>query len=224
MENRQLRLKPGPGLSDYGRRRIFVCCCAGSWHGATRARTTGQRTGRRAESGSFPTHWSRADADPKRAGADGSCPGNRRRCNPGFSGRFGQSQSVVGTVSISASEVTSAFVLPGIVTRLRQAHPGVTIEVIATNSLSDLLCREAGIAIRSVQPTDPDLIARKLKSGTAELVAAKSYLDRIGYPNCSAALSKAEFAGFDDTEPPPTKVEGFSVLERLRRNAKLSSD
>jgi len=26
------------------------------------------------------------------------------------------------------------------------------------------------------------------------------------------------------TEPPPTKVEGFSVFERLRRNAKLFSD
>lgn len=105
--------------------------------------------------------------------------------------------------------MTSAFVLPVIVTRLRQAHPGVTIEVIATNSLSDLLCREAGIAIRSVQPTDPDLIARKLKSGTAELVAAKSYLDRIGYPNCSAALSKAEFAGFDDNAP---FLDGLNAL------------
>ena len=113
----------------------------------------------------------------------------------------GQSQSVAGTVSISASEVTSAFVLPGIVTRLRQAHPGITIEVIATNSLSDLRRREADIAIRSVQPTDPDLIARKLKSGTAELFASKSYLDRIGHPSCSAELSKAEFVGFDDNAP-----------------------
>ena len=85
----------------------------------------------------------------------------------------GQSQSVAGTVSISASEVTAAFVLPGIVTRLRQAHPGITIEVIATNSLSDLRRREADIAVRSVQPTDPDLIARKLKSGTAELFCSK---------------------------------------------------
>ncbi len=121
----------------------------------------------------------------------------------------GQSQSVAGTVSISASEVTSAFVLPGIVTRLRQAHPGITIEVIATNSLSDLRRREADIAIRSVQPTDPDLIARKLKSGTAELFAAKSYLDRIGHPSCSAELTKAEFVGFDDNAP---FLDGLNAL------------
>jgi DNA-binding transcriptional LysR family regulator len=121
----------------------------------------------------------------------------------------GQSQSVAGTVSISASEVTSAFVLPGIVTRLRRAHPGITIEVIATNSLSDLRRREADIAIRSVQPTDPDLIARKLKSGTAELFAAKSYLGWIGHPSCSAELSKAEFVGFDDNAP---FLDGLNAL------------
>ncbi|MEP2030671.1 MAG: LysR family transcriptional regulator [Paracoccaceae bacterium] len=113
----------------------------------------------------------------------------------------GQSQSVIGTVSISASEVTSAFVLPGIVTRLRQTHPGITIEVVATNSLSDLRRREADIAVRSMRPTDPDLVARKLKSGKAELFAAQSYLDRIGQPRCSADLTEAEFVGFDDNGP-----------------------
>jgi len=38
-------------------------------------------------------------------------------------------------------------------------------------------------------------------------------------------LPREEFACFGDgSEPPPTKVEGFSGLERLRRTVEIFSD
>ncbi|MBY8977764.1 LysR family transcriptional regulator [Rhodobacteraceae bacterium NNCM2] len=112
----------------------------------------------------------------------------------------GQSQTIEGTVRITATEVASAFVLPSMVADLRRAEPGIAVEIVATNSLRDLRRREADIAIRSVRPTDPDLIARKLKDDTARLYAAESYLARIGNPQTSEGLSRAEFIGFEEND------------------------
>ena len=113
----------------------------------------------------------------------------------------GQSQSVEGSVCITASEVTSAFVLPPIVERLRRAEPGIMVEIVASNALRDLRRREADIAIRSVRPTDPDLVARRLRDDTAHLYASESYLARAGELANAEALSRAEFIGFENNEP-----------------------
>ena len=113
----------------------------------------------------------------------------------------GQSQSVEGSVCITASEVTSAFVLPPIVERLRRAESGIMVEIVASNALRDLRRREADIAIRSVRPTDPDLVARRLRDDTAHLYASESYLARAGELANAEALSRAEFIGFENNEP-----------------------
>ncbi|QMU57457.1 MAG: LysR family transcriptional regulator [Boseongicola sp.] len=74
----------------------------------------------------------------------------------------GQSQSVEGVVKITATEMFAAQLMPDLVAELRTTHPGIILEVIATNSLSDLRRREADIAVRNADPTDPDLIARRM--------------------------------------------------------------
>ena len=112
----------------------------------------------------------------------------------------GQSQSVAGSVCLSASEIYATFRLPPIVARLRRLEPKLTIEIIASNALSDLRRREADIAIRNVRPSDPALIARKLGDDGAALYATEDYLARIGTPKTPADLSGAEFIGFDDLD------------------------
>lgn len=112
----------------------------------------------------------------------------------------GQSHSVEGTVTITASEVTSAYVLPPILAELRQAHPGIRVDVVASNTLRDLRRREADIAIRHVAPDDPDLIARKLRPGVARLYAAPAYLDRAGPFDTAEQLAQADFVGFEENE------------------------
>ncbi|EDP66713.1 transcriptional regulator, LysR family protein [alpha proteobacterium BAL199] len=113
----------------------------------------------------------------------------------------GQSQAIEGTVRITATEVTSAFILPAIVTKLRSAQPAIEVEILATNAVRDLRRREADIAIRAVRPTDPDLIARKLMIDTAELYASEAYLRRVGELSSPEKLSCAEFVGFNENEP-----------------------
>lgn len=111
----------------------------------------------------------------------------------------GQSQSITGTVCIAASDVHAALLLPPILAKLRMAHPGIAIELVASSKASDLRRREADIAIRNFQPTEPDLIARKLRDMPARLYATPGYLERIGNPRRPGDLGKAEFVNIDRT-------------------------
>ncbi len=112
----------------------------------------------------------------------------------------GRSQTIEGSICITASEVHAAFLLPPIVAKLRQVAPGIDIEIIASNTASDLGRREADIAIRSFRPTQPELIARKIKEVPARLYASIDYLQRIGLPTCPEDLKHADFIDFDDTD------------------------
>ncbi len=112
----------------------------------------------------------------------------------------GQSQSIEGTVSITATEVTSAFLLPPILTKLRTHEPGITVEVVASNSIRDLRRREADIAIRSARPTDPDLIAIRLDDVVVRFYASVGYLEQVGALDGPTDMAKASFIGFQDND------------------------
>jgi len=111
----------------------------------------------------------------------------------------GRAQALVGQVRISAGEIVAGYLLPPIVERIRAEYPEIEVHVVASNRLSDLLRREADIAIRHVRPQQPDLVARKVRDSTAHLYAAKRYLDRHGRPR-GRDLSQLEFVGADDDE------------------------
>jgi DNA-binding transcriptional LysR family regulator len=112
----------------------------------------------------------------------------------------GQSQTIEGPICITASEVISAFLLPPVLMRLRRMHPGVDIKLVATNAVRDLRRREADIAIRSGRPTDPNLVATRLRDTPGRLYATPGYLKRIGHPRSIADLSRADFIGFSDDD------------------------
>lgn len=112
----------------------------------------------------------------------------------------GQSQQVKGTIRLSASEVYSAFLLPGIVAKLRRSEPGIHVDIIASNTESDLTRREADIAIRNFRPTQSDLIAKKIRDDSARLYATSNYLKKIKLADGSIDIKQAAFIGFADTE------------------------
>ena len=112
----------------------------------------------------------------------------------------GQSQSVEGPICITTSEVYAAFVLPPLIEQLREQAPGITVEIVASNEVSDLRRREADIAIRHGRPTDPDLIAQKMKDDAFQFYATPAYIDQIGNPATLAEFSNAFFIGFIDNK------------------------
>ena len=126
-----------------------------------------------------------------------------------------QSQAVEGLVRVTASDAVAAFVLPPILVDLRRLAPGITIEVVASNSISDLTRREADIAIRHVRPTEPDLIGRRLADDHAGLFATPAYLDSIGRPSDGATLAAvAEFIGFLDPGGEASRIIAAELTTR----------
>lgn len=112
----------------------------------------------------------------------------------------GQSQSIEGPICIAASETYASILLPPIVAKLRLIEPGISIEIVASNSPSDLRRREADIAVRNFRPTEPDLIAKKIRDVPARLYASPDYLDRIGNPRLPYDLRNADFINLDDSD------------------------
>ncbi|MCD8522606.1 MAG: LysR family transcriptional regulator [Saccharospirillaceae bacterium] len=92
----------------------------------------------------------------------------------------GQSQQVEGPVCIAASEIDAIFRLPAVIAAIRQREPGIQLEIVVSNSVSDLQRREADIAIRSFRPEQPDLIARKLADEPIWLYGSHEYLKTFG--------------------------------------------
>jgi DNA-binding transcriptional LysR family regulator len=135
----------------------------------------------------------------------------------------GQATSVEGTVSITASEVIAAFLLPPILARLRVDHPGIELEIVASNQPRDLHRREADIAIRNFRTSQPDLVARKIRDARAHLYASPEYLERIGGVSSKEDLGRAELFAFDRTQ---VMIDGMAAmgLEVGRRQFPIVSE
>jgi len=110
----------------------------------------------------------------------------------------GHAQSLAGTVRISVSEVVGALVLPEIVKRLHESESGIELEILATLEESDLLRREADIAVRLYRPEQPDLIAKKVAATEFYAYATPDYIKRSRLDRMDSSLSDAEFIGTDD--------------------------
>ena len=88
----------------------------------------------------------------------------------------GHSEALTGVVVISACQLDAMYRLPPIISKLRHEEPNISIELVVTNDVSDLKRRDADIAIRSFQPTQPSLIAKKLGEERIYLYGTREYL------------------------------------------------
>ncbi len=111
----------------------------------------------------------------------------------------GQSQAIEGRVRITATEMLATYYLPPMLRKLREAAPGIVVEVIASDEVRDLIQREADIAIRHTQPVQPDLIARRIGFLRGRIYAARRLLEEVGVPRSFEDLAAQDFIGIDDT-------------------------
>lgn len=108
---------------------------------------------------------------------------------------------VNGVVRISASEVVGVEVLPPILSALRRTHPQLTLELVPTNRIQDLLHREVDIAVRMAAPQQDALIARRVGNIDIGLHARDDYLTRHGTPSSPAEMARHALIGFDQMTP-----------------------
>lgn len=111
----------------------------------------------------------------------------------------GRSQTVAGTVRVTASEVFSAYVLPELLLGLRRSHPEIQIELVASNVVENLLEREADIALRMQRPKQSALVARRLADQPMALYAHRDYIARRGQPTLASMLQH-DWVGYDRSD------------------------
>ena len=97
---------------------------------------------------------------------------------------------MAGTVRVTASEVVGIEHLPPILTALRRAHPALAVELVLSNSVEDLLQRQADIAVRMVEPAQQALVARRVGAFMIGFHARADYLERRGVPGSLAELAR----------------------------------
>ncbi len=115
-------------------------------------------------------------------------------------------QSDAGTVRITASQSVACEMLPGILASMRVALPQIQVEIVASNAVSNLLRRDADIALRMVRPIQSSLIARKVAEISVGAYAHKNYLKRRGVPRALPDLLSHELIGGDTDD---TILQGF---------------
>lgn len=128
-----------------------------------------------------------------------------------------------GTVRITASTTVATRLLPPILARMRTEFPEVQVELLSSNEVSNLLRREADIAIRMVRPEQGSLVARKIGEVGIGAYAHRSYLERVNPIRTVADLLQHELIGGDTNT---TVLQGFRALgfDVSRESIALRSD
>jgi DNA-binding transcriptional LysR family regulator len=88
-------------------------------------------------------------------------------------------------------------------------HPEVTLDIVLTDEVVDLLEERADIAIRVGPLRSSRLIARKLGASRMAVVATPAYLERHGTPASLAELERHNRIGFNFART----VEGWPFLD-----------
>lgn len=156
-----------------------------------------ERTGR----GLVPTATALKLADAARGMAEGADQLART-----LSGVQGKS---AGTVRISASTPVAFQLLPPILLQMRQALPDIQVELVASNAVSNLLRREADIAVRMVRPDQGSLVAKKIGAVSVGAFAHRTYLARRSPIRQPLDLMGHELIGSDTDS---AILEGFKAM------------
>lgn len=112
----------------------------------------------------------------------------------------GTSDDLEGSVRITASDMMASYILPEILRRLMAQEPKVTIELVATDDLQNLLTREADIAVRMAEPGQNEVIAQRLGDIGMGLYGSDSYIQEHGAPQSFEDMPNHVLLGFDKND------------------------
>lgn len=102
-----------------------------------------------------------------------------------------------GSVRISASQPVTCLLLPPLLRQMRELHPDIQIELVSSNAVSNLLQREADIALRMVRPDQSSLVAKRVGQVALGTFAHRDYLRRRGTPRVPTDLLSHDLIGND---------------------------
>lgn len=100
-----------------------------------------------------------------------------------------------GRIRISASQTVACMLLPPIFARMQDAFPEIEIDLVSNNNISNLLRREADIALRMVRPNQDSLITKKIAHVQVIACAHTSYIKKNGQPSIALDLLSHRMIG-----------------------------
>lgn len=117
-----------------------------------------------------------------------------------------------GRVRVNANVPFGHHWLLPLVPKFLQLHPEVTLDIVLTDQVVDLLDERADIAIRVGPLRASRLVARKLGTSRMVVVASPDYLARHGTPRSLDELESHNRIGFNFAR----SVEGWPFLDDSR--------
>jgi DNA-binding transcriptional LysR family regulator len=120
-----------------------------------------------------------------------------------------------GTLRVTTTVGLGSTWLTGRINDFINLYPEVQLQMIFDDDELDLGMREADIAIRLRQPTQPDLIQRKLFTVHFHVFASPAYLKRFGTPKRIEDIDEHRIVTYG--EQTPSYLRDMNWLERAGR-------
>jgi DNA-binding transcriptional LysR family regulator len=120
-----------------------------------------------------------------------------------------------GTLRLTAAVDISQTILPPVIAGFRDAYPKISVELIVTDRLVDLIAEGIDLAVRPGPLRDSSLIVRAFRQGPTGLFASAAYLKRRGVPKRIEDLKHHDIVGF-------SRIPGKLQMLRGNRQVALS--
>jgi DNA-binding transcriptional LysR family regulator len=124
----------------------------------------------------------------------------------------GRDSLVTGSVRLTATEALAHQVIVPATAVLRQSHPDLQVDLVASVRSLDIARREADVAVRFARPAAPDLVCRKLGEVGFSLYASPRYLAKCRVPVRGQGLAGYDLITFTGA---PSATSPFFMGEAL---------
>lgn len=108
-----------------------------------------------------------------------------------------EADSLSGRLRLTAAVDIAQSLLPQIIGAFRDAFPTVTIELVVTDRVVDLIAEGIDLAVRVGPLRDSTLVTRSFVTGPSGLFAGQRYLNRRGAPVRLEDLKDHDLIGFN---------------------------
>lgn len=88
---------------------------------------------------------------------------------------FGRDLRATGKVRVATAEDIATFVIAPRLPEFQRTYPGIVLEIVAGWDVANLTRREADIAIRTVRPTQGNVVIRQVGVWNCAVYVAKAY-------------------------------------------------
>lgn len=127
----------------------------------------------------------------------------------------GAGEQPVGRIRVNTSASYASHILAPILPRFLARHESVTVDLVQTDLVVDLLAERTDVAVRAGPLKSSSLVARKLGDTAMVIVGAPSYLERFGMPERIDDLDRHNRLGFGyvrTIDGWPLKAKGETIV------------